>query len=309
MLAALLALLAFAAPPPISFRSCNFADLDTVSELCAEAFSGPFEWFQPLQKAAAVTKFRAVLTRRLRATLEQRTASARPEEKRLRHALIVATRPGDGIVGFVEVGLLPEPRSVGERKRAEKDGWLEAEGKKGESKGESGGGGEGEAGSGGGSGSGSGSEGEGRAPPSAAGADTDAAGGAPPESAVAGGSGGSVWQDAIKEAERKRPDQVPFLANLVVAPSSRRSGVGRGLVRVGSELVRRRWKRDQLFVAVEPENAAAVRLYEDVGFRDLGVGAAVEPPFGRVLFMQKGLEVERPVAEAEGAAASDAEVE
>eukprot|EP00968_Pinguiococcus_pyrenoidosus_P003128 scaffold184_cov316-Pinguiococcus_pyrenoidosus.AAC.26 len=249
--------------PPLLFpwlRSISlcFISLQTISELCADAFSGPFSWWQVLQRTAATTRFRAVLSRRLIAT----QVSPKAGEERLLHALVVATI-GAQVVGFVEVGLLPSPLNAPEEVSAEEE-----------------------------------------AP-------------AADEAASADPGTASLWQEALQSQEDRirgtplRKDNVPFLANLVVSRDFRRRGVGRGLVRVCGELVRRRWELPQIFVAVERDNAAAQKLYEEAGFAVVGSGGPIEEDTSagprrkryfsdRVVYMRKELAplVRNPVVEA-----------
>eukprot|EP00953_Heterococcus_sp_UTEX-ZZ885_P005139 3246-Heterococcus_DN1.PRE.4 len=62
------------------------------------------------------------------------------------------------------------------------------------------------------------------------------------------------------------PDDVPYLANLVVAQSARGQGLGAKMVKLAELLVAKKWptSQEQLFVAVEEQNAAALRLYEQL---------------------------------------------
>jgi ribosomal protein S18 acetylase RimI-like enzyme len=62
------------------------------------------------------------------------------------------------------------------------------------------------------------------------------------------------------------PDDWAELSELYVRPGSRRRGLGRALVEAALDYARQRGCRE-VHLLVDPENAAALALYESLGFR------------------------------------------
>jgi ribosomal-protein-alanine N-acetyltransferase len=59
------------------------------------------------------------------------------------------------------------------------------------------------------------------------------------------------------------------ILNICVAPEQRRAGCGRALMTKMIALARR-LQADMMFLEVRPSNAAALRLYEKLGFNEIG---------------------------------------
>lgn len=62
----------------------------------------------------------------------------------------------------------------------------------------------------------------------------------------------------------------PYLCNLCVSPSLRSLGIGRALCRIVEAISLKKWQYSHLYLHVDPENEAAVSLYEKEGFVDVG---------------------------------------
>lgn len=60
-----------------------------------------------------------------------------------------------------------------------------------------------------------------------------------------------------------------LLANLAVAPSFRRSGLGRALCDECERCITEEWRMDEIALQVEEANLAAVTLYQKDGYRDV----------------------------------------
>jgi len=60
-----------------------------------------------------------------------------------------------------------------------------------------------------------------------------------------------------------------YLSNLAVLPEYRRGGLARRLLCVAEWLVRSEWGMDAMYLHVDMNNAAAVRLYESLGYQPL----------------------------------------
>mmetsp|Transcript_19659 Transcript_19659/g.32234 ORF Transcript_19659/g.32234 Transcript_19659/m.32234 type:complete len:389 (+) Transcript_19659:19-1185(+) len=62
----------------------------------------------------------------------------------------------------------------------------------------------------------------------------------------------------------------PYLCNLCVSPSLRSKGIGRALCRIVEAISHKKWQYSHLYLHVDPDNNAAVSLYENEGFVDVG---------------------------------------
>mmetsp|Transcript_66 Transcript_66/g.100 ORF Transcript_66/g.100 Transcript_66/m.100 type:complete len:395 (-) Transcript_66:42-1226(-) len=62
----------------------------------------------------------------------------------------------------------------------------------------------------------------------------------------------------------------PYLCNLCVSPSLRSLGIGRALCRIVEAISHKKWECSHLYLHVDPDNVAAVSLYEKEGFVDVG---------------------------------------
>lgn len=74
-------------------------------------------------------------------------------------------------------------------------------------------------------------------------------------------------EDALAVMERATPQ--PCVFNVAVAQRARRAGVATALVR-RCEQQAREWDAPQLYLSVAPENAAAIAVYERLGFAEMG---------------------------------------
>ena len=61
-------------------------------------------------------------------------------------------------------------------------------------------------------------------------------------------------------------DLQPYLSSLCVDPAFRNRGLGRALVHCCEDVARMCWGYDRLYLHVDPDNTAAVRLYESEGY-------------------------------------------
>lgn len=66
------------------------------------------------------------------------------------------------------------------------------------------------------------------------------------------------------------------ILNLTVSPDMRRQGVGTRLLKHFLQLARRH-NADTALLEVRPSNTAAIRLYEKIGFNEIGVRRAYYP--------------------------------
>ena len=62
----------------------------------------------------------------------------------------------------------------------------------------------------------------------------------------------------------------PYLCNLCVSPSLRSMGIGRSLCRIVEAIAHRKWEYSNLYLHVDPDNKAALSLYEKEGYLDVG---------------------------------------
>lgn len=63
--------------------------------------------------------------------------------------------------------------------------------------------------------------------------------------------------------------QAPLMSNLAVGKKFRRKGVAEELVKQAEDLARREWGYDECYLYVEKRNAAAVKLYRKLGYRQV----------------------------------------
>lgn len=93
----------------VKLRSLLPSDLDAVALLCAEAFAfEDLDWWQVVEKNAAVGDYRRALGKRLLEPPSSPSASNASSPPQPQHVMVVAESAGD-VVGFVEVGMLPPP--------------------------------------------------------------------------------------------------------------------------------------------------------------------------------------------------------
>ncbi|GKY91532.1 hypothetical protein MPSEU_000126600 [Mayamaea pseudoterrestris] len=62
----------------------------------------------------------------------------------------------------------------------------------------------------------------------------------------------------------------PYLSNLAVDETIRGKGIGRALVQCVESIAATRWKASRLYLHVDPDNEAAVKLYASLGYKDAG---------------------------------------
>jgi ribosomal protein S18 acetylase RimI-like enzyme len=87
----------------------------------------------------------------------------------------------------------------------------------------------------------------------------------------------------LKTSDDQARDLQPYLSNLCVDETYRRNQLGKALVRCVEDIARTVWGYDRLYLHVDKENEAALRLYEKEGYQDAGrrwrpfwAGGAVE---------------------------------
>lgn len=68
----------------------------------------------------------------------------------------------------------------------------------------------------------------------------------------------------------KARDLQPYLSNLCVSKDFRRKRLGKSLVRCVEDIARTVWNYDRMYLHVDLENTAAVKLYEEEGYKDAG---------------------------------------
>lgn len=64
-------------------------------------------------------------------------------------------------------------------------------------------------------------------------------------------------------------DLQPYLSSLCVAEAFRQRGLGRALVHVCEDVASKCWGYDRLYLHVDPDNVAALRLYESEGYQQV----------------------------------------
>lgn len=74
---------------------------------------------------------------------------------------------------------------------------------------------------------------------------------------------------ALLTADKTR-DLQPYLSNLCVSKEYRRSKLGKSLVRFVEDIARTAWNYDKMYLHVDLENTAALKLYENEGYTDAG---------------------------------------
>ena len=62
----------------------------------------------------------------------------------------------------------------------------------------------------------------------------------------------------------------PYLCNLCVAPNLRSLGIGRVLCRIVEAIAQQKWSYSHIYLHVDPTNDAAMKLYENEGYIDVG---------------------------------------
>ena len=80
----------------------------------------------------------------------------------------------------------------------------------------------------------------------------------------------AVKTEVNKNNKSKSAPLRPYLCNLCVSPSLRSLGIGRALCRIVEEISHKKWHYSHLYLHVDPDNNAAVSLYEKEGFVDVG---------------------------------------
>jgi ribosomal protein S18 acetylase RimI-like enzyme len=68
----------------------------------------------------------------------------------------------------------------------------------------------------------------------------------------------------------KNPPLRPYLCNLCVAPNLRSLGIGRALCRIVEAIAQQKWSYSHIYLHVDPTNDAAMKLYENEGYVDVG---------------------------------------
>ena len=84
------------------------------------------------------------------------------------------------------------------------------------------------------------------------------------------------WLDQLERSlatlitgDRAR-DLKPYLSNLCVSKDYRRAKLGMSLVRCVEDIARTVWKYDKMYLHVDLGNTAALKLYENEGYKDAG---------------------------------------
>jgi ribosomal protein S18 acetylase RimI-like enzyme len=65
-------------------------------------------------------------------------------------------------------------------------------------------------------------------------------------------------------------DLQPYLSNLCVDDSQRGKGIGRALVRCVENIAHSSWGYSRMYLHVDTDNKAAMELYKNEGYRDVG---------------------------------------
>jgi ribosomal protein S18 acetylase RimI-like enzyme len=68
----------------------------------------------------------------------------------------------------------------------------------------------------------------------------------------------------------KTRDLQPYLSNLCVDEAFRGKGIGRALVRCVEDITINTWGYSRMYLHVDPDNKAAMELYKNEGYRDVG---------------------------------------
>ncbi|KAG7366560.1 acetyltransferase GNAT domain containing protein [Nitzschia inconspicua] len=71
-------------------------------------------------------------------------------------------------------------------------------------------------------------------------------------------------------ADRGASDLQPYLSNLCVSDKYRGQKIGRALVRCVENITRTCWKYNRIYLHVDEDNIAALKLYQSEGYRDVG---------------------------------------
>ena len=203
----------------LEYRNAKAADLEAISSLCSEAFDGPFQWHQAIAKQRSINEYKAQLSDRL-TNMVNRDA---------KHAMVVAVDGSDGVVGFLEVGMLPSPLAT-DAVIATSDTTTTIA--------------------------------------ATAATDATAVTTVTDVTAATAFVDDSLPRDQASIWEQVLPlrrEEVPFLGNVAVDPLYRRQGIGAKLVRVGMK-VAEKWGDNELWVAVEARNAPAIRMYQKLSF-------------------------------------------
>jgi len=74
---------------------------------------------------------------------------------------------------------------------------------------------------------------------------------------------------AAAKRVRDKSQAVPVLANLVVARGARRRGIGAKLAAKALAVARNQWGFAEVALAVESNNAPAIKLYRALGYSDI----------------------------------------
>lgn len=74
----------------------------------------------------------------------------------------------------------------------------------------------------------------------------------------------------LKISDNKARDLQPYLSNLCVSESYRRKSLGKSLVRCVEDIAKDVWDFEKMYLHVDLDNTAALKLYENEGYRDVG---------------------------------------
>ena len=92
----------------------------------------------------------------------------------------------------------------------------------------------------------------------------------------------STKQEWEGEEIEIRPE-IPFLGNVVVDENQRRKGIGSKLVKLALKCVESKWKDKSVFLTVEADNLAAIKLYGKLQFDIiLDESENLNQPVGRI---------------------------
>jgi ribosomal protein S18 acetylase RimI-like enzyme len=98
------------------------------------------------------------------------------------------------------------------------------------------------------------------------------------------------WDDPDPEVANGR--EVAAVTSLAILPHAERKGLGRALTVFAEERARARGVA-VLTLNTRPTNAAAIALYESLGYRQW---KELDRPWGRAVFLRKRLEAPRTIA-------------